>query len=678
MSFFEAIRNKIAGKSPDDADQPLESASDQSADEQALASFVKKKFEESRSQANRVAQEGNWMTNIAYLMGVDSVYYDTQTRNYKPVNRQGGVSRNRLRSNQILPAVQNRLARLCKVPPRWDVRPNSMDHEDKEAARLGLEVLTMLWDKLALNSKRILLGMWLQECGHAYLTVSHDDTLGEPLIDPETDELEGYEGEVRVDVTSAFEGFPDPLASNMEECSWWGKAKVRKLEYFKSHFPERGHLVKAEDAWLLSTQYELRINSLNSASQTPSGGTTQQMKDAAIELTYYEKRSRKRPKGRLVIVSNGVILKDDELPVGEIPVVKFDDIVIAGKFYSESTITHARPLQDYYNRMLQKRARWVDKMLAGKYLAEKRHGLSKESLNDDSGEVVEYTAIPNAAPPTAMVVPSIPSYVYEEGKEVMTDMNAIFGLSEVSRGQLPSAGIPAVGMQLLLEQDETRIGIETEQHEHGWAKLGQLLLMYVGAFYKTERTLKTKGNALEYAIKKFSGADLKGNYDVSVVRGSTIPSSKSMRRQELLNLYHEGLLGNPQDANVRQKVLGFLEYGDVAEIYESDAIKKNQVQRTIQQLEQGQIPEVYKLDPHELHVIMKTDYRNSEKWALLAPEIQQIFDADIDQHLMQYATIKNPALNNPPPGLGAPPPGPLPTIEDGTLPPPMPPDAPQP
>lgn len=672
MSIFDKIRSQIAGgeASPDKEDK---TPADQTKGEQDLASFVRKKFEDVRSQANRVAHEGIWMTNIAYLLGFDSVFYDTATKQFKPANSSKGyLSRNRLRSNQILPAVQNRQARLCKVPPRWETRPNSMDQEDKEAAKLGYEVLVMQWDKLELQQKRLLLSMWMQQCGHAFIHISHDELLGEPLVDPLTGEMDGYEGEVRADVCSAFECFADPLAMNMDDCSWFGRAKVRKLDYFKTHYGDKGAMVESEEAWLLSTQYEMRINSMNSVGPTASSGLTMQMENAAIELSYYEKRSKKHPRGRMIIIANGVVLKDDELPVGKIPFVKFDDVMVAGKFYSESTITHARPLQDYYNRILHKRAQWVDRMLAGKYLAEKRHGLEQESLNDQSGEVAEYDMVPNAPPPSIMPVPAIPSYAYEEGKEVKNDMFDIFGLSEVSRGQLPSAGIPAVGMQLLLEQDETRIGIEVEQHEHAWAKVGQLILMYVGEFYKTDRTLKTKGNLLEYAIRKFTGQDLRGNYDVSVVRGSTIPTSKAMRRQEILNLYGQGLLGNPQDPAVKEKILGFLEYGDIAEVYEDEAIKKAQVQRTIKQLEVGDIPVVNKLDPHDLHVIMKNNYRMSDKWDLLRPEIQQLFIADIDAHLMQFAILKNPGLQHPPQGLGAPPPPPLPTIEDGTLPPPMP------
>ena len=228
----------------------------QTADEIALAAFVKKRVEDVRSASNRIAHEGVWMTNVAYLLGFDSVYYDTASRQFRSTDGAGrvGLRRNRVFENLVLPAVQNRQARLCKVPPRFELRPEGNSNDAKEAARLGLEVLLQLWDETNLNAKRLALTMWLQECGHAYLKVGFDDELGEPMHDPLTGEFIGYEGEITVDPVSAFEIFPDPLATTLDDAQWLVQAKVRKLDYFKTRYPERGGLVKEEGAWLLSVQ----------------------------------------------------------------------------------------------------------------------------------------------------------------------------------------------------------------------------------------------------------------------------------------------------------------------------------------------------------------------------------------------------------------------------------------
>lgn len=647
MSLLDSAKEKLLTALGAQPQKEIKDASDQPQADLELCDFIKKRVEESRSSTNRVAHEGIWMTNVAFLLGFDSVYYDTQQRQFRPINAGSSyLKRNRVYSNQILPAAQNRLARLCKVPPRYDVRPNTTQPDDRDAARLGLEVLNDIWDRQEINRKRLNLMMWVQECGHAYLKAVHDDTLGEPLIDPVEGTVVGYTGEIRVDVVSAFEVFPDPLAKTFDELTWIAHCKVRPLDYFKQQYGEMGALVKPEGPWLLSAQYEARINTLNSIGPSAGGSLQEQMKNAAIEIAYYERKSTKHPRGRMVVVANGVKLADKELPAGEIPLVKFDDILVSGKFYPESVITHARPIQQQYNRVLGKRAEWVNKMLAGKYLAEKRHGLIKEALNDRSGEVVEYNHVQGAPPPGAIDIPMMPSYAFEESSYLKNELFEIFGLSEVSRGQIPASGIPAVGMQLLVEQDETRIGVEVEQHEHAFAQLGRLILKLASETYVSKRKLKVKGKGSELNIREWKGADLRNNTDAIVVRGSTIPTSKAMRRQEILNAFERGLLGDPADPAVRERVLGMLEFGDMAEIWRDRALDMTQIKESLEEIERGEIPEVSEYDNHTLHIQEKNAFRKSDRYKKLPFEIQQILLDDMERHVQAQMKLTNPGLQS--------------------------------
>lgn len=588
------------------------------------------------------------MTNIAYLLGFDSVFYDTTTRQFRPVN--SGVtriSRNRVHVNKVLPTVQNKLARLCKNPPKYDVIPKSPDVEDKDAATLAQQVLEMIWNKQKINRKRLDVLMWAQQCGHAYFKVSFDDQLGQQIS---TDEMGApmYEGDIRVDIVSPFEMFPDPLAKSLDECAYITQAKVRKLDYFKAHYPERGYLVKEENAWLLSAQYEARINSLNNMG--PTSGTQGALKNSAIELSYYERRSKKHPNGRLIICANGVKLEEKELPVGEVPFAKFDDVLIAGKYYSEAIITHLRPIQDQYNRTISRRADWVNKLLAGKYIAAKGHGLTSEAMNDQSGEVLEYDVVPNAPPPSPMQVPNIPAYAYNEEDRLNNMFFDISGINEVSRGQLPSASIPAVGMQLLVEQDDTRIGIEVEQHEESYALLGKLIVMYSEKFYTNERLLKVSGRSGEYTLKYFKGEDINGNNDVMVVRGSTIPGSKTMKRQEVINLWTQGLLGPPQDPKTITMVLSMLEYGDIAQAWTKDHLDRAQIKKMIDLIESGNVPpEPHELDNHLLFVKEMNEYRLTDKYDKLSPEERVVFEQYMELHIQAQMKLMNPGIDLPTP-----------------------------
>ena len=521
------------------------------------------------------------------------------------------------------------------------MRPKSSKSEDKDAARLALDVLMMTMENQRYRQKQLLLYSWLQQCGHAYLKVGWDPMAGGPMPNPETGEP-GWEGDVTLEILSAFEGFPDPLAQTSEEMRWFIQAKVRKLEYFRSKWPEKGYEVKEEDAWLLSAQYEARINSLNKQGPTSSGISQQVLRNAAIELVYYEKPSLKRPMGRMMTVANGVVLEDKPLPVGKIPVIKFDDVLVGGKFYSESLITHARPMQDQLNRTIRRRAEWTNKLLSGKILAAKGSGLIREALNDQSGEIVYFKPVPNAPPPQTISMPNIPQYAYREQEELERMIDDEFGINEVTKGQLPSASIPAIGMQLLTEQDDTRIGIVTEMLEQSWAEVAQLVIQYVEKFYQMPRLLKVIGKNREWEIKSFKGADLLGNSDVIAIRGSTLPGSKALKRQEILNAYERGLLGDPADPAVREKVLQMLEYGDVGEMWQDQALDMAQIKRDLQMIEAGTYPPVDPNDNHVLHFQEKNRYRKTDKFRLLPDEQKAMLQRNLEEHLNALTNMTAP------------------------------------
>jgi hypothetical protein len=623
----------------------------QSFEDKELIGFVRGKLEDVRAYASRISHEGVWLTNIAYVLGFDFVKFDSSLRQFRPSAYAGQFMRNnRVSVNTILPRMQNRASKLCKNPPRYDVIPKTMSDEDKEAARLGLHIINSTWDEQQINRKRLELVNWVQQCGHAYLKTCWDKQLGPkmPVFDQETGEarLEPI-GDIRIDVISPFEVFPDPIAKSWDECGWVVQARIRPISYFRDQYGELGGQVEPEDVWLTSLQYETRINSFNNQGGA-STSVNSVIKNAAIELSYYEKPTYKNPKGRMIVCASNVLLKNDELPIDEICFQKFDDVIVAGKYYSESVVTHARPLQDQLNRLMALRADWQNKMLTGKYIAARGHGLMKEALNDQSGEVVEYDHVPNAPPPTAMQIPLIPQYAYTEEDSLINKIDDIFGINEVSRGQLPSAGIPAIGMQFLVEQDDTRIGVVTEGMEYAYAGVGRQILKYAEKYYDTPRLLKMAGKSMEYTVKSFVGEDLLGNTNTTVIRGSTLPGSKTLKRQEIINLHQQGYFGNPQDPKVLQNVLSQLEYGDVQEAWKERSLDMAQITKCIAMIEMEVKPPVHEADNHILFYQELNNLRKSEKFDKFSDLSKAILLEVMEDHLQEMVNIAAPTTTNAP------------------------------
>lgn len=649
MSLFQDIANKLLSSKPKDNGAPLEPIEDlqqQAPDDKRIVEHVRSKIDLVRQTNSRIAIEGIYLTNVAYLLGFDGVYYDTTYRQFRNADPKRKLTRSRFKVNKILPLVQNRLSRLTQSPPKYDVRPNSNSTEDKDSARLALQILNDVFEKQRFDEKRQELMMATMQGGHAYIQVLWDPTLGKPMFDPESGELIGYEGDVRYEVLNCLEVFPDPLAKTIEECQWIIKAKVRKLEYFKEKYPERGAAVKEEDAWLLSSLYDLKSNSLTSVGIV-GAQTHDQMRDSAIELVYYEKRSKDYPNGRMIVCAAGVLLEDKDLPVGMYDIVKFDDMIIGGRYNSESVITHLRPIQDQYNVTRTKMAEWIRKLLAGKYAVPKGANLSQESLNNDSGEVLEYTPVttaPNSGVPIPIDTPQIPPYAYKDLQTTDSELDYISGVNEVTRGVLPSASIPASGLAFLQEQDQTRIGVMTTRAENGFARIGELTLRYVGDNYIMPRLLKLAGQGLEYTVKEFVGSDIRDNYDVIVVPGSTQPTSKVLRRQDIMTAWQSGLLGNPQDSKVRMKVFQNMEYGEIEDMWKEQALDECQVKYAIECLEKGEMPTLNEFDNHQFHLMEMNNYRKTDKFKNLDRQKQGLFMYVMEWHIQAMTNIMNPQI----------------------------------
>lgn len=646
MGIFDSLAKSLMGNESEGAPlESVETASDQTPEEIALVSHIREKIDSVRNSPSRMAQEAVAFTNVAYLLGYNQVIFDPALRQFKNVDPKRRLSRNSIKINKILPTVQNRLARLTQSPPKYDVRPNSNSSEDKDCARLGLQIIEDVFEKQNFIEKQQDVLMNAMQAGVSYIQVLWDPTIGKPMIDPTTQEFSGYEGDVRFEVLTMFEVFPDPLAKSLDDAQWIIKAKVRKLDYFKERYPERGSAVKEESVWLQSSIYDLKANAATSVGVAGSQ-TTEQTKHSAIELVYYEKRSKKHQKGRMVVAASGILLEDKELPIGEFDIVKFDDILIGGRYHSEAIITHLRPIQDQYTILRTKCADWIKQTLGGKYIVAKGADLSQESINDTT-EVVVFNPVPNAPPPQAMSIPQLPSYVYEDTKVLSGEFDFISGINEASRGVAPGAQMPFRGMALLVEQDQTRISVQTNRNEVAYARVGCAALKHVGKNYEMPRLLKTAGDGLEYSVKEFKGSDLNENYDVIVLPGSSSPSSKVLKRQDIMNAFEAGLLGDPADPKLRAKVLKMQEFGDVSEMWKDQALDEQQVKKTIAAIEEGSFDvgkPGHEWDNHQMFIQEMNNYRKTDKFENLDEEQKGTFNYVAEWHVQALVGLQNPQI----------------------------------
>ena len=168
--------------------------------------------------------------------------------------------------------------------------------------------------------------------------------------------------------------------------------------------------------------------------------------------------------------------------------------------------------------------------------------------------------------------------------------------------------------------------------------------MYASDFYKTDRVLKVAGSGLEYAVKNFTGSDIKNNHDVTVVRGSTVPNSKVLKRQEILNTYSQGLLGAQGDPKVVTNVLDMIEFGDSAAMWQDHSLDMKQIKEHLDMIQSEEQPPVHEADNHELFIQEYNRFRKSDKYKRMTTTSQHLLLQGFEEHLQALLKLTNPQL----------------------------------
>jgi hypothetical protein len=170
--------------------------------------------------------------------------------------------------------------------------------------------------------------------------------------------------------------------------------------------------------------------------------------------------------------------------------------------------------------------------------------------------------------------------------------------------------------------------------EKSLADAGKRILQLVATYYTDGRILRIAGDEQSWTIiPDFKGAMLRGNTDVQVQAGSTMPRSKAAQqaaRQEMVGLLVQ--YGYQMDQRSLRRF--FMDYG-VGGLdrltNEIDADEK-QVAREHQKFQAGVTFLPNEWDAHELHIEAHNEFRKTTTFERLPPQTQQA----IAQHVLAH------------------------------------------
>lgn len=404
--------------------------------------------------------------------------------------------------------------------------------------------------------------------------------------------------------------------------------------------------------------------------------------------------------GMFSIVGDQLVqfVKGNPYTHNQYPFAKFPHIP-SGRFYADSVLNDLVPIQREYNRTRGQIIENKNRMGHLQLMAAKG-SVDASKITTEPGQVVQYNL--GFPPPEPLPLQAVPSYVLQELDRMLMDFEDISGQHQVSKGQVPSGVTAATAINFLQEKDESMLSVTYDSIEEAFEKIAYQTLCHVKQYWEFPRQVKVTGRDGVFNVISFRGADLRGNTDIRVEAGSALPTSKSAKQALLMDLMTQGFIP-PEKGLELMDVGGINRLYDEIKVDASQATRENMKMAAVTQDQMSAYAETFmpKPDPmgqlggmlgglqdpnsqdptnpdplsqqppslvdpntgqplvdqmgnptepplivpvnsydaHQAHIQIHNNYRKSQEFEQLAPEVKNLFEAHVNQHMMALGMI---------------------------------------
>lgn len=559
-----------------------------------------------RAEARRPF-ETQWRLNMNFYMG-------NQYCTAMPTGEIADVERDyywqeREVFNHISSLVETRQAKLNTVRPSLSVRPFSSDDSDVKTAKSAAKILNSACEKLGVDRALTAGTMWSEICGTCFYYVGWDSAAGLEL------DRGVFEGDVRIDTVSPFEIYPDDIsAQEIKDCRSIIRARAVDVDEIRRLY---GKTVEPEKSDIIGFSSVAVGGGLTAASAV-NKLSTGVSENSAVLIERYSAPTDKKPDGEYAVVANGVLLHYGVLPFINradgrrgMPFVKQVSLGGAGCFFGTSVVERSIPIQRAYNAVKNRKHEFLNRLALG-VMAVEDGSVDIDNLEQEGispGKILVYRQ--GATPPRMVDPGTVPSGFDAEENRLLNEFRQVSGVSEVMRSsEAISANMSGAALQLLIEQDDTRLSLSAEHIRAAAKEIAEHILRLYKQFGSDARLSRIVGQNGEVELLRWSASDISSD-DVVFTTDNELLSTPAMRQNMMFELYKLGLLfdeNGKMSQSAKHRFMDALGYGgwdgdiDMSRIHISRAETEN--------LKGGY--SISEFDDHGLHINTHTAYLLTE------------------------------------------------------------------
>lgn len=434
----------------------------------------------------------------------------------------------RLVVNHLFDLVETRVSQLTRLKPTIEVLPRNDEHEDKQTAK----ATKMLYDHLSElnNLDKIYQDLERQKLifGETYLFITWDPSKGDrhPAAGQTVVSEDGKQLQVPDDLQTGDVCYEIELpwrvllqnTEKWEDVEYIMRVKVKTADTLKKEYPGKAKDIKSDANIRLYDVKTMRNNKLE---------------DEVVVYEFYHKKTKHTKEGRLIKFTATTILEDGPLPYthGSFPCERYTDLDLPESLHAVSRLELIKPIQNMHNNLSTMLAKNIYMMGHAKWLMP-RGAVNKLDLTNDH-TIIQYQG---PVPPQMVQGNPNPPEAFGFREKLKEEMEQIYGVHGVSRGQPPQGVTAAVALQFLNEEEFERSATDIAKRNQMIQSVARKSLSVAGDNYEPDdgRMLRILGKDNRYFIRSFDSANLHKPYDIKILNSSALAETKSAKIQRIL------------------------------------------------------------------------------------------------------------------------------------------------
>lgn len=291
---------------------------------------------------------------------------------------------------------------------------------------------------------------------------------------------------------------------------------------------------------------------------------------------------KKYPNGRKLVIANKALLEDEENPYidGKKPFAKLVDHILPREFWGEGEVDQLKGPQQILNKLWGYVMDILSLMGNPVWKNPVGSGVFDESIVNKPGLVIPFN---EGSEPSREPGMDVQGSIFQAFDRMRDVFDKISGIHEVSQGVVP-AGTSGVAIDQLQEAAQTKIRLKSRNVEAWLNDVGQQFASRILQFYSVPRIVRItedentekyfkfvidevedeEGETQRVAtVQRFEDVpdengniiqqpgepiqyEIKGNLDIRITVGSTLPFRKAQKKAQAMELFQLGIY-DPED-----------------------------------------------------------------------------------------------------------------------------------